>query len=410
MNIFISGISGSGMGPLALMAQKAGMTVCGTDKIENMMTAELVTAGIEVEVGPQDGSFLQQKITDGKVDWFVFTSALPVDHPELVLAQKMGIRCTKRDLLIKELTESLGLKMVAVAGTHGKTTTVSMLIWLSLKLNVPVSYLVGTTLTFAPSGRYCPEAKYLLYEADEYDRNFLHFWPWISGITTVSYDHPDIYKTEAEYREAFLQFERQSEFVVHAGDADGIELAGQVRKDNAALAITIFEKILADLGLKIERAKIVAIINQFPGARRRFERLEDGFYSDYAHHPEEVAATVQMALEEAALRGKRGVVTVYEPHQNTRQYLTREGYKKAFLGVEKIYWLPTYLTREDPNLPILSPGELLAELENSELGETAEMNDGLMEKLKKAQKDGFLVLLMTAGPADQWLRERIEIL
>ena len=138
---------------------------------------------------------------------------------------------------------------------------------------------------------------------------------------------------------------------------------------------------------------------------RRFERIYDGVYSDYGHHPEEIAATVGVAKEEGKRTGKSGVVLVYEPHQNTRQHEVFEEYKDAFLGVEKLYWLPTYLTRENPGLKVITPEEFVTSLENSEVGEKAEIGEELAQKLCKLREAGKLILLMTAGPADKWLRE-----
>ena len=153
MKIYISGISGTGMGPLALMAKDVGFEVCGSDPAKGAIYDELIAAGIEVEIGPQDGEYLEERLREG-LDWFVYTSALPEDHVELVMAQKAGIKVTKRDDLTAYLVEKLNLKMVAVAGTHGKTTTTAMIVWAALKLGLPVSYVVGTTLGFAASGAY----------------------------------------------------------------------------------------------------------------------------------------------------------------------------------------------------------------------------------------------------------------
>lgn len=426
MNIYISGISGTGLGPLALMAHSAGLNVCGSDLAEGAVSHELAEAGIEFNVGKQDGEYLQKCIDEGKVDWFVYTSALPKDHPELVLAKEAGIRTSKRDELIAYLVEKLGLKMVAVAGTHGKTTTTAMIVWTALQLGLPVSYLVGTTLPFAEAGKYDPKSEFLIYEADEYDRNFLHFFPWLSVITTVSYDHPDIYPTKLDYMQAFAKFEGQSEQVIRGREMEGdavsanedtldfsgkFRLAGKARRYDANLAMqAIFEMIEeVDMqtdakGRKINEDLIVEILNEFPGVGRRFERITDGVYSDYGHHPEEISATIEMALEEAEQTGRSGVVAIYEPHQNTRQHEVFDGYKDAFLGVEKLYWLPTYLTREDPSLKILMPEDFIESLENSGAGEPAEIGPELAEKIRALHDEGKLILLMTAGPADNWLR------
>ena len=405
MNIYISGISGTGMGPLALMAKAAGFMVAGSDLAEGAVYHELIKAGIKVEIGKQDGKFLAEQLCRG-VDWFVYTSALPEDHAELVLAREARIKCTKRDELTAFLIKELGLKMIAVAGTHGKTTTTSMIVYAALKLGLPISYIVGTTLGFAPSGAYHKGDKYFVYEADEYDRNFLKFHPWLAVIPCVSYDHPDIYPTRDDYLGAFSQFKWQSETVLEGsmvGDATRkFRLAGAARREDAALALAAIKKMAPE----VAEEKIVEVLNSFPGVGRRFERISEGVYTDYAHHPEEIVATVEIAKEEAEKLGKSGVVVVYQPHQNTRQHEVREGYKDAFVGVEKLYWLLTYLTRENPDLPVLTPEELFSDLSNRKVAEATELDDELAGKLRGYLAENYLVLLMTAGPADGWLREQ----
>ena len=405
MNIYISGISGTGMGPLALMAKKAGFTVWGSDLMRGAIYDELVGAGIEVEIGSQDGKFLKSKLDDG-VDWFVYTSALPEDHAELMLAKEAGVKRTKRDDFTAFLVKELGLKMVAVAGTHGKTTTTAMIIWASLKLGLPIAYIVGTTLGFSVSGSYKAGDEYFVYEADEYDRNFLKYHPWLAVIPAVSYDHPDIYHTREEYKKAFEQFEFQSKKVIKKSSfsESDFKLAGKVRREDATLAA---EAILA-MDASIARKKIIEILNEFPGVGRRFEKIAKGVYTDYAHHPEEIKATMDVVKDEKKLHKYEGIVVVYQPHQNTRQYEVRDDYVDAFLGADKIYWLPTYLTREDPSLPVLTPDDLISGLLNKDVAESAEVGDDLAERLRRYIDDEYLVILMTAGPADEWLRKNLS--
>ena len=413
MNIYISGISGTGMGPLALMAKNAGFEVSGSDLARGAIYDELVAAGIKVAIGEQDGKFLRQKLVEG-VDWFVYTSALPENHPELKLAREAGIKITKRDDLTAFLVEELGLSMVAVAGTHGKTTTTAMIVWESLKLGLPVAYIVGTTLGFAPSGAYHPGDKFFVYEADEYDRNFLKFHPWMSVITCISYDHPDIYKTKRDYKSAFLQFKAQSEIVMEGDDdtiwefsEDEISLAGRARRRDARLAIGA-TTLMLPFGSGLHKKDLIEIINEFPGVGRRFERIAEGVYTDYAHHPEEIVATIEVAKEEAEMTNKKGVVVVYQPHQNTRQHEVRDGYADAFVRADKVFWLPTYLTRENENLPIIKPKEFIEGLVNPEVAEVAELDNDLRTKLQEYLDKEYLVILMTAGPADEWLRENFK--
>ncbi len=401
MRVYFSGISGTGIGPLAEFAQDAGFEVCGSDLHPGAISNELAERNIEVYYGEQDGTFLQKKIDEGEVDWFVYTSALPKDHPELKLAQTQRIKCSKRDEFIAEIVKQKNLKMIAVAGTHGKTTTTAMLIWAFLQMNIPISYLVGTTLGWAKSGIYDPKSEFFIYEADEYDRNFLAYHPYISVITVVDYDHPDIYPTQEEYNAAFEQFESQSENVVKNTTIDGrIDLVGELRRKDGSAALEVL-RMVCDLSDDM----LINVINRFPGVGRRFEEICDGVYSDYGHHPEEIRATVKMALELKERDGYDGLAVIYQPHQNTRQHKIRELYKDVFIGADKIFWLPTYLTREDPKLKILEPHEIYGFLENATAVEEARADEKLAKKVRELHEENWLVILLTAGPADTWLRE-----
>ena len=422
MRIYISGISGTGMGPLALMAKAAGFDVVGSDLSEGPVTKELKKAKIDFKIGPQDGQFLKIEHARAPIDWFVYTSALPKDHPELKIAEKdFKIKTSKRDELISFLIKKLHLKLVAVAGTHGKTTTTAEIIWACKQLRLPVSYIVGTTLSFGPAGAYDPKSKYFVYEADEYDRNFLAFHPWLSVITTIDYDHPDIYKTKKDYDAAFDQFKSQSRKVIYGNEIDAdLELSGEMRRFDATLAMDAVtemsrkreESALSDPVKKINdtilHAKLVKAMNSFPGAKRRFEKLADGIYTDYAHHPEEIAATLELAAEEAERQEKQGIVVVYQPHQNTRQHAIREGYLHAFDRADKIYWLPTYLTRENPRLRVLNQDELIMDLYSQSIAKVADLDELLLDNLRYDYEDNYLIVLLSAGPADTWLRDHLD--
>ena len=404
MNVYISGICGTGMGPLALMSADAGLNVYGSDLKEGAIYPELINHNITINIGPQDGKFLRKTHQAVRLDYFIYSSAITDSNVEYQIARELGIKTAKRDELSNILINKQGAKLVAIAGTHGKTTTVAMLIWGCRQLGIPASYIVGTTLPFAPSGHYDAEARYFLYEADEYDRNFLHFHPWIAGITTVTFDHPDIYRDEADYRSAFVEFESQSEKVIHASDIDKrLTLTGKAKRLDATLALEILGEIVKDSGLNISDEQIIEVLNNFPGSGRRFEKIMENVYSDYAHHPEEIAVTVEQALAEATKLGLKGVVAIYEPHQNSRQQQVLDKYMGVFDGLAKLYMLPVFLTREDESLPILTPADLIKASGFTE-AEPAELDDKLLDEIKKWLNDGYLILLMSAGPADKWLR------
>lgn len=413
MRIYFSGIGGVGIGPLSRIALGAGYDVCGSDKSPSLITDELVAAGISVSFD-QSGTFLQAEHDKTPFDWFVYTAALLEGHPELVLARKLGIKTSKRDELLAQIIADKNLKLIAIAGTHGKTTATSMLVWAMQQLQIPVSYSVGSTLSFAPSGEFNENSQFFVYECDEFDRNFLHFSPEISVITSVDYDHPDTYPTEKSYLEAFHEFGEKSKKVIvwqenstifnpknliTLSSADqNITIPGEHNRKNATLII----EALKHMNISANKSAIYQAINSFPGSGRRFEKLADNLYSDYGHHPIEIRATLQMARE---LSDR--VALVYQPHQNVRQHEIIDQYTAdIFRDANEIYWLPTYLTRENPDLPILTPQQLTKNI-NPEKLHFADLDDNLWQNITTAQKSGKLVLCMGAGTIDGWIREQL---
>jgi len=352
MNIYFSGIGGVGIGPLAEIAFAAGYEVTGSDIEKSLMTDSLEKKGIKISLD-QSGAFLQEQNHKQKIDWLIYTSALPKNHPELKLATDLGIPIAKRDELLSYIIKSKNLKMIAVAGTHGKTTTTGMLIWVMTQLNIPISYSIGTTMNFGKSGHFDSVSQYFVYECDEFDRNFLHYKPYLSLFTSIDYDHPDTFPTVDSYVEAFKSFAKQSQFSIgwqnqHAeifnpqssllldpSDDFKVKLVGSHNRRNAKLV----EEALIKLGLA-SRAKIRKALASFPGTDRRFEKLANNLYSDYGHHPVEIAATLELARELSD-----HVVLVYQPHQNLRQYEIKKDYTNQFEKADKIYLLAA-------NLPI----------------------------------------------------------
>lgn len=413
MNIYFSGIGGVGLGPLAEIARDAGYTVVGSDISDSLTVQELRDSGIEIALG-QDGLFLEACHSAQPIDWFIYTAALPYDHPELLLAQSLGIKTAKRDELLAHIIKEKDLKLLAVAGTHGKTTTTGMFVWTLQQLGVPVSYAIGSQVSFGPSGKYDPASKYFVYECDEFDRNFLHFHPALSLLTSLDYDHPDTYPTEADYTAAFRQFVDQSDstilwysdgqhikatvddgWILNDDDSAPTHLAGEHNRRNATLVSKAIEK----LGIAGDS---IAALNDFPGTVRRFEKLADNLYSDYGHHPVEIAATLQMAREL-----NDHVVLVYQPHQNVRQHEIQDQYIDQFELADEIYWLPTYLSREDPNLELLTPDYLIRNISNKENVHIADLDDDLWSSIQAQRANGRLVLCMGAGSIDTWLRSQI---
>ncbi len=431
MNIYFSGIGGVGIGALASIAHSAGYGVFGSDQNSSLMIEELSKKNIEIEIGEQNGDFLKNKFIENGIDWFVYTAALPKDHPELLMAKNLGIKISKRDELLNEIITLKNLKLIAISGTHGKTTTTGMAIWIFKQLGIPASWSIGTTISFGESGFFDPQSEYFIYEADEFDRNFLHFTPAVSLITSIDHDHTDIYETEADYFEAFSQFGEQSDFIISWKDQHPeifknlqnkvilkqpdkeITLPGIHNRKNASLVIEALDYLVETQDLKVSKdfyKKSIEAINNFPGTNRRFERITENIYSDYGHHPKEIQATLQMAKEIAEKKGFSGISLIYQPHQNVRQIEVQDEYTpKVFENANEIIWLPTYLSRENPDFEILSPEFLSRKIsEKTTILDFSDSPKELIEKILSLKAKNRLILAMSAGSLDGWIRKNIK--
>lgn len=417
MHIYFSGIGGVGLGPLAEIAADAGYLVSGSDVADSPMLMQLRDRGIHIETG-QDSTHIRNRHYKDSIDWLIYSSALPNDHPELEFARRRGIPISKRDKLLAYIIDQKSLALIAVAGTHGKTTTTAMLVWIAQQVGLPISYSIGAEISFGPSGRYDPQSHLFVYECDEYDRNFLFFHPYLSVITNVDYDHPDTYPTPGDYQAAFVRFVHQSQQVIAWPDTASrlglpasaawlhhpepserdITLPGAQNRQNAMLAVNALNRASNE---SIEQ--LAGLINHFPGTARRFEKLADNLYSDYGHHPVEIAATLGMARELSD-----HVVLVYQPHQNRRQHELKDLYTDCAVLAERIYWLPTYLTREDPGMAELTSGTLIENLHNKHNVVYADLNEQLWADLQRERQAGKLVIVMGAGNIDAWARQQLN--
>lgn len=425
-HIYFSGIGGSGIGSLALIAKQAGYKVSGSDLKDNDTVKYLRGKGVDnIHIG-QSYDQIEQVHSQQPIDWLVYTSALPMDQPdapELKFCRDHNIKATKRDDFLSYFLQEKNLQMIAIAGTHGKTTTTSMAVWMFKQLNIPISYSVAGKISFGEIGVYDPKSKYFVYEADEYDRNFLAYHPAYSLITGVDWDHPDIYPTRQEYYEAFKQFIGQSQqTIIWRQDADRlkinnvsnlhlidendpiineeIKLPGLVNRLDGWQVIQLLNM------LSNEPADVLfAEINRFPGVARRFEQIASNLYSDYAHTPPKIRGALQIARETAG----PNVVVVYEGLHNTRQHFIKDELADIFEGVKQLYVVPSYLAREDPNLKTLSPSDLIGLMNGrTKSHATAQQLDSeLAQNIEKHLKAGDLVLCLTAGGGgslDEWLR------
>jgi UDP-N-acetylmuramate--alanine ligase len=428
MHVYFSGIGGTGIGPLALIAKQAGYEVSGSDEKDSQYIKYLRTRGIsDVHIG-QTREKIAAVQARKPIDWFVYTSALPSTHPELEFCQQNGIKLSRRDQFINEILSQNQLKMIAVAGTHGKTTTTAMLVWLFKELGTPISYSVGAKISFGDMGHFDAKSQYFVYEADEFDRNFLAFKPAVTVISGLAWDHHEIFKTQDEYFDAFRQFISQSqEVVLWSADAQKLDLSSNstpglfIESENNTFLSKIqligrYNRFDAWLAVRtvahltqVSPEKLVKIISDFPGVSRRFEKLADNLYTDYAHTPDKILGVMSVALETAQKTGQQ-IVIIYEPLTNRRMHYMRDQHRDVFDGVDALYWVPSYLAREDPSQPVLTPAELIKNLNPPAraVAKPMELNEELRILIKQHLANGDLVIGLSGGGGgslDEWLRK-----
>jgi UDP-N-acetylmuramate--alanine ligase len=302
-----------------------------------------------------------------------------------------------------------------------------MTIWLFKELGVPISYSVGAKLSFGEMGHFDQASSYFVYECDEFDRNFLAFHPYTAMITGITWDHHEVFPTIEEYQTAFKSFMNQSEKVVmwdqdaellhlepndsflllKSADANvsNISLTGLVNRQNAWQVISTVQSIT-----KEPLEHLIEIMNDFPGLARRMEQIKPNLYSDYAHTPEKIQGAMGIALEMAQEKNQK-VAVVYEPLTNRRMHYMATQHTDIFNGASTIYWVPSYLAREDPNQEVLTPSILIKNLNPAlqEIAKPMELNDQLKAVIESHLNAGDLVIAMTGGGGhslDEWLRDQ----
>jgi UDP-N-acetylmuramate--alanine ligase len=304
-----------------------------------------------------------------------------------------------------------------------------MVVWLFKKMGLPVSYSLGAKISFGDMGQYDPTSEYFVYECDEFDRNFLAFNPYLSIISGVAYDHHEIFPTEENYQTAFRDFigqcqnvviwqddftklhiNKDPKFTIDSYDNLQIEqilLPGLYNRRDGWLACVAMHKITNDY-----LEKFIEYISEFPGVARRFERLMENLYSDDAHTPEKILGCMSVARE-LANRTKQKIVVIYEPLTNRRMHYLGAEHHSVFDGASTIYWVPSYLAREDPNLKILTPEELITNLspELQKITKPMKTDGTLKAIIQNHLQAGDMVVAMAGGGAgslDEWLRKEFN--
>lgn len=360
-SVYFVGIGGIGISAIARMMMLEGKKVAGSDLASSIVTKELLKMGAKVYAGHKAENL------KGEIDLLVYTIAVPPTNPELVEAKKRGIP-------MLTYPEMLGLissvkQTIAVAGTHGKTTTTAMVAKIFMEAKLDPTVIVGSLLTGEKSNFIAGKGEYLIAEACEYRRSFLNLNPKMVVITNIDNDHLDYYKDIKDIQSAFIALVKKipkDGFLVcnpkgknmapvvrgakcrvidyeKITKAIKLKLAGAHNQRNAKAALSVAEAV----GLK----KTVAekALAQFAGTWRRFEfkgKTQTGaaVYDDYAHHPTEIKATLAGARE--FFGKKKKIIAVFQPHLFSRTKLLIKDFAKSFDDADLVIVTDIYAARE----------------------------------------------------------------
>jgi len=337
------GIGGAGMSGLALVCAELGATVTGSDRADSSYMERLRAAGLDPAIGHDAAN-----LPDGAE--VVISTAIADDNPELAHAHERGATVLHRGELLAELCAEK--RLIAVAGTHGKTTTTAMIAWALRAIGAdPAFFLGGEAPGLGPDDSAVNagwgEGEWVVAEADESDGSFQRLSPEVAVITNIEMDHHSHWGSLAELRVAFNEFVADARCAEFDADSPGpaklsLAVPGQHNLLNARAALAAIE--LA--GFEVDAA--AAALSDFPGVRRRLELKgeRDGarVYDDYAHHPTEVRAALS-ALREL---GPERLIAVFQPHLYSRTKAFAEEFGAALALADEVAVLDVYAAREEP--------------------------------------------------------------
>lgn len=381
------GIGGVGMCGLAEVAFAGGATVSGCDVASSERTRRLAAMGIDVRIG-HDPNHLED------IDALVYTAAVDAAEPELERARRSGIAVIRRAEMLGELMQ--GRRGIAVAGTHGKTTTTALIGHILTECKLDPTVLVGGHARFADSNARIGSGELMVCEADEYDRAFLELKAAVAVVTNLEPEHLDCYGSADALDDAFAAFCNQTADdgrvvlcrddagawslseavdrpVVSYGFSEAADLRAvdpQCGPEGSRFTVTRNDETLGEatipvpgrfnilntlaamaVGLEVGLpfGRLAEACESFRGVARRFDILgvrdEVTVVDDYAHHPTEIEAALSAAHQ--AFPGRR-LVVVFQPHLYSRTRDFADGFARALLDADQVVVLPIYPAREKP--------------------------------------------------------------
>ena len=439
--VFFSGINGIGMSGLALILKNLGYTVAGSDIAEKGITKTLRDNGIEV--------FIEQKLENVEnkgYDTYVYSTAIKENNPEYSYMKEKGVTMYRRGALLAEIMNKFK-KGIAVAGTHGKTTTSSLLSVVFLDKDPYIA--VGGIIPEIDSNSKVGNSEYFIAEADESDNTFLYMNPYYSVITNVEADHLDFHGTLEHIIESFKKFvdltkhkvlacfdndilktfkdekiiyysvdEKNKENVdVYASNIqviDGItsfdvyilgEFEGRYSLSVPGLHNVSNSLPVIYIALKegISRTVIQDRLLSFKGANSRYQVLYENEFKiidDYAHHPTEILATIKAAK----MNEKKEVNVIFEPHRYSRTSFFLDDFANSLREADNIYLLPIYSASEE-NIYDISSEKLAKEIGNHC---TVYTKEEVIEKLLEEDKKDKVYIFMGAGSVSALAHNFVE--
>lgn len=450
-HIHCLGIGGFGINPIARVMHQMGYYVTGCDMLESPLIEPLRKAGIRVEIGHNSAH-----IESLQPDALLISSAITPGNPELVLARRYNIPIYKRSDILGTLME--GRNGIAVAGTHGKTTTTAMITHVLVECGLDPTFIIGGVSQNLGTNARAGEGDAFVIEADEYDRMFMGLKPRTIVLTSMELDHPDMFdsledvqKLFAEFvdllpedglligcdddPEVFMMVKRrigQGQRVVTYGlgsatwyatnlttNAEGgtdflvirtrlvgkvgiqdernrasLRLPGRHNVQNSLAALAV----ASELGIKTEQA--IGALAKFKGTERRFEVKGEArgvtVVDDYAHHPTAIRLTLQAAR---ARYGKRPIWAVWQPHTYRRTKALLDGFARCFGDAQHVIITDIYQSRDVDTFGI-SVEQVVAHMSHADVRHVGDLSD-VVSYLATHVKPGDVVITMSAGDATQ---------
>lgn len=408
--IYFIGIGGIGISAIARMLLLQGKKVSGSDQSESPVTEELRKAGATIFIG-HDASHISDHI-----DLIIRSNAIGEDNPEYQKAIELGKKIITYPEALGEISKEKFT--IAIAGTHGKTTTTAMVAKICIDAGLDPTVIIGSLFKDSKTNFIAGNSKYLIVEADEYKRAFTNLFPDIIAINNIGLDHMDYYKDLEDIKNAFKELlakaKPEAKVVADLSDPIVKEVVGTSVIDLNEISLDILPRLkvpgdhnrhnartaygVAQV-LNIPNEQIVKNLETFDGVWRRFEYkgvTKSGaiVYDDYAHNPEKVKAALQGAIE--AFPDKK-ITFVFQPHLYSRTKTFLNKFAESLQPANEIILLPIYAAREafDPSIASEHLKEKVIALGNTSIQCVNNLDEAV--ELLKDKNSEYVIVTVGAG-------------